>query len=88
VSGNVVYLTGTVVLPAGFNGEIAVLPAAARPVHYLYMMASNDVPGSESTTVPYVTLRIDPDGSMWIFSSPNGPASLVSLSGLSFHLPS
>jgi lactate 2-monooxygenase len=33
----------------------------------------------------YVTLRIDPDGSMWVFNPPNGSTSLVFLSGLSFH---
>ena len=84
-SGNVVYLTGLLALPLGFNGEIAVLPAQARPSHYLYMIAYNDGPGTSGPD-QYVTLRIDPDGSMWIFSPPNGSAYLMSLAGLSFHL--
>jgi hypothetical protein len=66
-SGNAVYLTGLLSLPLGFNGEIAVLPAQARPSHYLYMIAYNDGPGTSGPD-QYVTLRIDPDGSIWIFS--------------------
>jgi hypothetical protein len=62
ISGNVVYLTGfTEFGQYGFNGEIAVLPPAARPSHYLHMIAYNDAPGPE-----YVTLRIGPDGSMYL----------------------
>lgn len=87
-SGNVVYLTGQLNTPMGFNGEIAVLPAAERPSHYLYMTAFDIGPGTNGKLAQYVTLRIDPDGSMWVFSPPNGSSYLVSLSGLSFHLGS
>jgi hypothetical protein len=85
VSGNVVYLTGFLTFPKyGFNGEIAVLAPAARPSHYVYTIAYNDAPGPQ-----YVTLRIDPDGSVWISGPQNGQTgSLVTLSGLSFHLGS
>ena len=86
-SGNVVYLTGMMSLPLGFNGKIAVLPPGDRPSHYLYMIAYNDGPGTAAAD-QYVTLRIDPDGAMWIFSPPNGSAFIPSLAGLSFHLGS
>lgn len=83
INDNVVYLTGFMEFPKyGFTGEIAVLPPAARPSHYLYMIAYNDAPGPA-----YVTLTIDPDGSMWISGPQNGETGgLVTLSGLSFHL--
>lgn len=86
-NGSVVYLTGLMNTPLGFSGEIAVLPPAERPSHYLYLIAYNDGPGT-SASEHYVTLRIDPDGSMWVFSPPNGSSYLVSLAGLSFHLGS
>jgi hypothetical protein len=86
-TANVVYLTGDLTVPSGFNGEIAVLPAANRPTHFLYMIASNDGVGSAAADL-YVTVRIDPDGTVWIFSPPNGAADLIQLSGLSFHIGS
>jgi hypothetical protein len=86
-NGTVVYLNGFMNLPAGFNGEIAVLPPAERPSHFLYMIAFNEGTGSAPADL-YDVLRIDPDGSMWILSPPNGSANFASLSGLSFHLGS
>ena len=86
-SGNVVYLTGFMTLPAGFNGEVAVLLAAVRPAHYLYLTVQTEGAGTAPADV-YAMLRIDPSGAMWIFSPPNGSADMVSLSGLSFHLGS
>ena len=86
LSGNVVYLDGTMQLPPGFDGEIAVLPPAARPTHSLYMIALKYVPSTDSNE--YVTLRIDPDGSMWAFDPANNEGeagTLVMLSGLSVH---
>jgi len=84
ISGNVVYLTGFMSTAYGFSGEIAVLPPAARPTHYLYMIVYNDAPGPA-----YDTLRIDPDGSMWLLGPSGGETGgLVTLSGLSFHLGS
>jgi hypothetical protein len=85
-SGDVVYLTGNITLPDGFSGEIAVLPPAARPTHYLYMLAAN-VPDVNSTAVAYqyVMLRIGPDGAVYVISPPGGQTSLVYLGGLSFH---
>ena len=86
-SGNVVYLNGFMQFPAGFNGEFAVLPPAARPTHFLYMIVSNYGAGTSAADT-YDMLRIDPDGSMWVFSPPNGSTELVSLSAMSFHLGS
>jgi hypothetical protein len=86
-SGNVVYLNGFMRFPVGFNGEFAVLPPAEAPTHFLYMIVSNDGTGTAPADA-YDVLRIDPDGSMWILSPPNGAADFVTLSGLSFHLGS
>jgi hypothetical protein len=85
-SGNVVYLNGYFQVPPGFNGAVGILPPAARPSHYLWMTASTN--GSISNPAStFDVLRIDPDGSMWIFS-PHGAGNLVSVSGMSFHLGS
>ena len=86
MSGNVVYLNGFMQFPGGFQGEFAVLPPAARPSHFLYMIVSNDGAGSASPTDLYAVLTIDPDGSMWISCPPSYGSDFVSLSGMSFHL--
>jgi hypothetical protein len=86
-TANVVYLTGYLTVGADFNGEVAVLPAANQPTHFLYMIASNAGTGSAAADL-FVTVRIDPDGTVWVFSPPNGSADLVQLSGLSFHIGS
>jgi hypothetical protein len=80
VSGGVVYLTGFLQFPGGFNGEFGVLPAGARPAHTLYMVIDGDGPNG----AVYVTLRIDPSGAMYIFGSGSN-TNLVSLAGLSYH---
>ena len=82
ISGNVVYLTGSAYLPAG-NGEIAVLPPAARPAHELYMLVNNYYGSGETTN--YLTLRIDPSGAMSIFNPSSTSLVLPMLAGLSFH---
>jgi hypothetical protein len=84
ISGNVVYLTGTMAVPAGSNGEIAVLPPAARPTHELYMIVNNYY-GSSESPASYLTLRIDPSGAMWIFNPSGDSFVLPILAGLSFH---
>jgi hypothetical protein len=82
VKSNVVYLQGGWTLPAGFNGEFAVLPASARPAHTLYLITHADAPGSDLT---YVALRIDPNGAMNAFSGQNGGSELdLTLMGLSY----
>jgi hypothetical protein len=81
IAGGVVYLTGYLNFPAGFNGEFAVLPAGARPAHTLYMVIDGDGPNN----AVFVTLRIDTDGAMWIFGSRTTADNFVSLSGLSYH---
>jgi hypothetical protein len=73
ISGNVVYLTGELSLPDGFNGKIFVLPPGARPSHVLWVTYSGDG-----------TLRINPDGSVYVY----GTEDYMHLSGMSFHLGS
>jgi hypothetical protein len=75
--GDVIYLGGQLTVPAGFAGDIGILPPAARPSHYLYMIASNDVPVS-----------ISPDGQVAITRSVGSAQAVVSLSGLSYPLGS
>ena len=86
ISGDVVYLTGMDYIPTNFNSEIAVLPPAARPTHYIYMIASGIHYGAGSTAADcHVTLRIGPDGAIWVFRPSGSVVDRVSLSGLSFH---
>jgi hypothetical protein len=86
VSGDVVYLNGFMQFPQGFNGAIGILPPAARPSHYLWMTAATNGSLSNPASI-FDVLRIDPDGSVWIFS-PHGAGDLVSVAGLSYHLGS
>jgi len=82
ISGGVVYLTGPVLIAAGFNGQFATLPPGARPAHTLYLIANGDGPGM---TV-YVTLRIDPSGAVSVFNGADySEGYAISLSGLSWH---
>jgi hypothetical protein len=80
------YLTGSMTVPDGFNGEIAVLPPAYRPTHYLYMMAFSTGWNSANALVNYAVLRIDPGGGMWVFAPPGFTIGSLGLAGLSFHL--
>jgi hypothetical protein len=73
ISGSVVYLTGDLSLPDGFNGEIFVLPPGARPSHVLWMTYNGDG-----------TLKINPDGSVYVY----GSEDYMYLSAMSFHLGS
>jgi hypothetical protein len=75
--GDVVYLSGQLTFPSGFSGEFAVLPPNARPTHYLYMIASNDVP-----------IMITPDGQVAVTRPLGTSPAPVGLSGLSFALGS
>jgi hypothetical protein len=82
--GDVVYLTGLVDLPAGFDGEIALLPESdGLPAHNLYMIAST---GQNSTTSGdnYMVVEITPAGGVWIWNAPGNSNDDVELSGLSF----
>jgi hypothetical protein len=84
ISGNVVYLTGSMYVPSGSGGEVAVLPPTARPAHELYMIVNNAW-GSADIPASYLTLRIDPSGAMWIFNPLGESLVLPMLAGLSFH---
>jgi hypothetical protein len=80
ISQGVVYLTGFLQFPPGFNGEFAVLPPGARPAHTMYL---NEGATGEPNLV-YDTVRIDPSGGMYVFDSGNS-TYFVGLSGLSYH---
>jgi hypothetical protein len=80
VTGGVVHLTGDLHQPSGTNEEFAVLPAAARPAHTLYLNVSTF---GNTTGV----LRIYPDGVMQAYqgNGQNVPSqNLTSLAGVSF----
>jgi hypothetical protein len=78
---NVVYLNGYMKFPAGFSGEVAILPSAYWPTHDLYMIARNQGAGPTAADA-YVVLRITAKGAIWISSPPNGSTDLVSVAGL------
>jgi hypothetical protein len=75
--GDVVYLGGAVALPAGFAGTFTVLPPSVRPTHYLYMIASGDVP-----------VMIAPDGTVTVTRPLTAAQAQLPLSGLSYALGS
>lgn len=79
VTGGVVYLSGAVKLPSGTNDLCALLPAAIRPAHVLYItvFTSSDSVG---------TLRIEPNGDVFASSFPDAAASrtLTSLAAISY----
>ena len=86
-TANVVYLTGYLTVRAGFNGEIAVLPAANQPTHFLYMIASNA--RNRLGRRRSLRHRADRPGRHGVGLQPaerlRGPCQL---SGLSFHIGS
>jgi hypothetical protein len=76
VTGGVVHLSGSLSQPSsGTNDEFAVLPAAARPAHTLYLNVNTI---GNSTGV----LEIDPSGVMHAYQG--GAQSFTSLAGVSF----
>jgi hypothetical protein len=73
--GGVVYLSGGLHNRTAGNSFFAVLPKGARPAHVLYITVPS------GGFVP-VTLRVEPDGRMFLY---NGPVKrFVSLAGVSF----
>jgi hypothetical protein len=83
ISQGVVYLAGFLEFPPGFNGEFAVLPPGARPAHTMYLNES----ATGEPNLFFDTVRIDPDGGMYVFNSVDGNY-FVDVSGLSYHLGS
>jgi hypothetical protein len=78
ISGGVVYLTGWLDSAAGPLAKFAVLPPAARPSHKIFRAIVGDGAGSSF-------LYINPDGTMWIYSSkPVIGSIVVSLSAVSY----
>lgn len=81
VSNGVVYLSGSLAT-LGTSHEFAVLPAAARPAHDLYIKAYT-YGSSVGTVVIY------PDGTMWAYSpNPADAEAFTSLATISFPLKS
>jgi hypothetical protein len=82
VRSGVVYLSGSVFQSSGNSGEIAVLPAAARPSRNLYITVytANDTQG---------WLTIYTNGGIWASANPYSNAQgFTSLAGISFPLGS
>lgn len=79
IIGGVVHLSGAIKLPSGTSDLCALLPAAARPAHVLYItvFTSSDTVG---------TLRIMPSGNVFADSFTYAPASrtLTSLAAISY----
>jgi hypothetical protein len=63
ISG-VVYLTGWMQFNQGFTGQIAVLPAGARPAHVLYLIVGGDGTGGTQ----WVTMQINPNGVVSVYN--------------------
>ena len=81
VRNGVVYLSGSVFQSSGNSGEIAVLPAAARPSRNLYITVytANDTQG---------WLTIYTNGGIWASANPYSNAQgFTSLAGISFPAP-
>lgn len=82
VQKGVVYLSGSVLQTSGTNEEIAVLPAAARPSHALYMTVY-----TLDDTQGFITIY--PNGQVYASSSPYSNAQgYTSLAGISYPAPS
>jgi hypothetical protein len=83
---NVVYLTGALTVPSGFDGQIAVLPSGSRPAHTLYMTSMVGSAASAS----YFTVVVFPSGVVSLFAptATGGGDDFLTLGGLSFHLGS
>src|SRR5262245_22896184 len=75
VKGGVVYLSGSLHQPSGFNDQFAVLPLAARPSHALYISVYT-LNGSHGT------LYIQPHGKMFAYGG--SARGFTSLAGVSF----
>jgi hypothetical protein len=77
-TGGIVYLSGSAFSPLGVSDKLAVLPAAARPTHTLYLRAStaDGIPG---------TVLIKPDGEVSVLSGDSGSAEVfTSLAAISY----
>jgi hypothetical protein len=86
VSNGVVYLSGSLYQPSGTNQIFAVLPKADRPKHELYIKAMVYTPNTVAQTG---TVKIEPDGAMWAYSTSGNAARLyTSLAGISYPLGS
>ncbi|HUZ37059.1 MAG TPA: hypothetical protein VMV17_12085 [Streptosporangiaceae bacterium] len=78
ISNGIVYLSGSLHQSSGSNNEFAVLPAAYRPNHFLYLPIYTLSDGEGS-------LQINPDGRVYLFGGGN-TQGYSSLAGVSYPL--
>lgn len=82
----VLYLSGILAAPRSVTGpEFAVLPAGARPKHFLWLLYYN-FGGSGSGMVG--NMEIQPDGDMFIYGPESGPVLDPALQAISFPVSS
>lgn len=83
VQNGVLYLRGILSSPSSGAPEFAVLPAGARPSHYLWLSYVNF--GGDDIG----TMEIEPNGEMFVYASTSGgPVVDPSLDAISFPLSS
>jgi len=78
----VVYLSGGLTQPTPYSDKFAILPAAARPAHWLWILVY-----TAGGLVGIV--EVHPDGTLWAFTFPAANAqAFTSLAGISYPLNS
>jgi hypothetical protein len=86
IQDGVLYLSGILAAPRSVTGpEFAVLPASARPKHFLWLLYYN-FGGSGTGMVG--NMEIQPDGDMFIYGPPSGPILYPTLQAISFPVSS
>lgn len=86
IEDGVLYLSGILQAPQPtFAPEFAVLPAAARPRHFLWLIYYN-FGGSGDSLIG--NMEIDPGGDMFAYGNGSGPILDPSLQAISFPLSS
>jgi hypothetical protein len=86
IKDGVLYLSGILRAPRPTNApEFAILPAGARPAHYLWLIYYNF--GGQGANL-IGNMEIEPNGDMFIYGSGSGPILNPSLQAISFPLSS
>jgi len=82
VQNGILYLRGILSASTAAGPEVAVLPSAARPSHYLWLTYTNF--GGDNVS----EMEIEPNGEIFIYGSAAGGPVDPSLAALSFPLSS